>query len=1135
MKTPRLKSFAGRSGQKNGFALVITISLMVLLSLLAVGLLSLSTVSLRASTQGNAMQEARSNARLGLMLAVGELQKQLGSDKRITAPASIADAAAPRHMSGVWDSAALSSETPSVDPSTQFRGFLGSGNEEDRTLLPGGNRVTLVGSGSLGSSAPQTDIVEAGTVGIAGASGSNTTGRFAWAGFDESTKSKINLVRTEPRNISNPSHALMGAAPRFGLEEISEFSGFDWFTSTEQERIVSLGSADRIDSLRDVVGARQHDFTVSSQGLLTDAARGGLKKDLSRMTESLPAGMATQRIYDDPDASRQTNNPYWGQLAEYANLYKESVAGAGGYGIQAQVPTGGGPAYNPRERAYNRPQTPRGMTLMPVVSRVQLQFSLISKDAHGGWGASTIRNTTGDPRRQYMLYMIYSPVVTLYNPYNVELELDEMRLEFEDVPIGFRFYINGQPQTTRLAHFNQLYLYHDNNSNTPKKFGLNLKSSYSQSTTSPIRLAPGESRIFGESVAGTSTFASGGIFDWQDNLTASVPLGPGYAPGMGFWVDWLTPDEMLTASDDQMGIISLRSTDTIDVEFAPMPSQASGNKLGIDISLVSRGRNTRAGRLELNYSNETTLTESMSQNKDADLLFPARLQRPYRTTEIYQRPTDQVKNFSRVKPFAIFSFEGKTTLDSATPSRPWVQNSQSSNMCVMNLRNEKLDQHTHEMRLIPWDPSMAIEHDPLTNRTYSHTSRSTLSGVQAAPMYEVPSLPLQSLAQLRHAQLAPQGFMGGSTYTVGESFATPLIPADTVTQRGSAGYTLIDHPWFANTTLWDSYYFSTIADQGGVAMGSNRQSSQIAQAFFNGEEQLLNPRYLPATNLAPDAAAAEVTSDEGYLTAAAHMVVDGPFNVNSTSVDAWVALLSSLNKETVEYYDGTGGARGNGQLDSVDKAENPFSRMRRPSGPPVESNAAGLGARESRWSGFHTLPTEQVRELAEQIVEEVRERGPFLSMADFVNRRPGSNTEEALKGALQAAIDRTSINASFSEDSENYGANDTRDSGFEFPEAMHGLNAVGAPGYLTQGDILSSLGQILTVRADTFRIRAYGESVDNNGDVKARAWCEAVVQRTVDYVDETDSAEDLPTTDANETFGRRFILTGFRWLAPEEV
>lgn len=89
-----------------GFALIVTLSLMVLLILLAIGLLTLSSISLRAASQGDAMATARANARLALMVALGELQTHAGPDTRITATGSIMDSAAPSkaHLTGVWDS-----------------------------------------------------------------------------------------------------------------------------------------------------------------------------------------------------------------------------------------------------------------------------------------------------------------------------------------------------------------------------------------------------------------------------------------------------------------------------------------------------------------------------------------------------------------------------------------------------------------------------------------------------------------------------------------------------------------------------------------------------------------------------------------------------------------------------------------------------------------------------------------------------------------------------------------------------------------------------------------------------------------------------------------------------------------------
>lgn len=118
-----------------GFALVVTLTLMVLLTLLAVGLLSLSAVTLRADSRNSAPSEARANAKMALMVAIGELQKEMGPDQRISVTADQRMASdgdgeetsvAPGNMywTGVYDSW----RSDVVDrPTPQFRSWLVSG------------------------------------------------------------------------------------------------------------------------------------------------------------------------------------------------------------------------------------------------------------------------------------------------------------------------------------------------------------------------------------------------------------------------------------------------------------------------------------------------------------------------------------------------------------------------------------------------------------------------------------------------------------------------------------------------------------------------------------------------------------------------------------------------------------------------------------------------------------------------------------------------------------------------------------------------------------------------------------------------------------------------------------------------
>ena len=181
-------------------------------------------------------------------------------------------------------------------------------------------------------------------------------------------------------------------------------------------------------------------------------------------------------------------------------------------------------------------------------------------------------------------------------------------------------------------------------------------------------------------------------------------------------------------------------------------------------------------------------------------------------------------------------------------------------------------------------------------------------------------------------------------------------------------------------------------------------------------------------------------------------------------------------------------------------------------------------------------------------MRQVKLRGPFLNMADFVNRRLAGG-ETGRCGALQAAIDwdefngnsagnsRDSINGRFKRSGDMVSSTPPAD-GFVNPEAHLGSKFTNIPGYVMQGDLLKRIGNQITVRDDTFTIRAYGESRDAKGQLKSQAYCEAVVQRGNHYVDDSDEAttrsENL-NSETNRMFGRKLELVTFKWLSMNET
>ena len=428
-------------------------------------------------------------------------------------------------------------------------------------------------------------------------------------------------------------------------------------------------------------------------------------------------------------------------------------------------------------------------------------------------------------------------------------------------------------------------------------------------------------------------------------------------------------------------------------------------------------------------------------------------------------------------------------------------------------------------------------------------------GQTAITTHSVPREPLVSLGAFQHSMAngflfqAPRGTPGDGygtlnsrdplnpqiSHAIGNSAAPAVMEPDktfSIMPDGS-GRPFADHSYLANRALWDDWFLSSIAPMTGSTSFNGISQRGLAESFFDGTRKLPNSRYIPDLGgLTPAEALnkvfdANAPRDEAMDIVATLLRVDGMFNVNSTSVPAWISILSGLREGTIASRDTNGTA----STTVAGPEKTPVSGQLTP------ADLTG-SADTAPWVGRRELDDTQIEELATAIVKEVRRSGPFLSLSDFVNRRPGTDTDLAVAGPIQRALDSDTVSINDAFESGGAVVSSSVAARLEFPEAEEGFKSRGIPGIVKQGDTLTPIAPFISVRSDSFLIRAYGETVDEAGNVTARAWCEALVVRSNDFIDPVDPPEtELAnlTSYANTQFGRRFAIRSFRWLQPDEV
>ncbi len=1099
-----------------GFALVITLSLMVLLTILAVGIMSLASVSLRHASIGNHEQIAHANARIAMIIALGELQKHLGPDARATARAEtlardtrMGTSVSPNTPQSWWVGVSHSDGKTKLQPSDKDVVWLLSGLNGgliDGTLA---DPVTLIGAGSLDLPAFTGGLeIKAGRVSVRNGAG-KTTGAYAWFVDDNGMRAQL---RASHPNITNnhpthPSGGVLAASynPAI-LREMETFSA----TPQQIQRIGSLGDLCFLGLTKATTERKFFSYTTRSLGVLSDTRNGGLKKDLTIAFENpavfasvFPTGNTPEYLLisrEKLDASAELkSNGYihWAILRDYYNLKKhiKTIGSSPTLQIQtfsknpylfdtSRVNKAPHQLFDGSARPYGQPHVFAGGAyinnpISPVLAHLQQNCWLEYIPSSGTVKPKLITNA-----------QLWS---SHYNPYNIALNV------FNDPGTG-----------ARLMNFPMIAVTVDGYLKRVNTIHAKLEVHAPGQAVIP----PGKSQLLG--FARNTTLGN----DTDDRLYSNAvqnlvaesvkvthTLKSDLPPSVSFTTEFFSPrPTFLIGCDHKRG-----NDEVSQVMFTPF----AWDKI-----------NAGGGSID------ATKVESSSPQPG---LGGAPADRPGKII----RKTVPRGELNR-NSMASFAFSLRTIREAESPLRPLID----SNIRAQ-WNNPRWDSPlglkviaTHSMDFEGVAQEKNIQTDlSCAPRGYTYLgSGRTAADPNRVILFDVPRRDLVSLGQLQHA--AAGRFSYEPSYIIGNSYANPRIPltdwkagiTDTFSADNQAGFNipgsfnLYDASYITNEVLWDSYTFTTLPQENDNFGGGDVPADY--PALLAQTIPLPNPRHIPYIPAGSGFNAATLRAPGNATTGsffhnAGHLLVDGSFNVNSTSIDAWEAFLSGTSGLPFGKINADGALAG---FESTSKIR--FPRVASSFGEGMSTSSYD----ENFWTGFRELEQEEVREIATEIVKEIKKRGPFLTMADFVNRRLEYG-DTGKSGTLQAALDAT-VNKTPDPDFTLKAA-----TGRKFSNLPDGATqGTGFPGQLLQGDVLQALAPYMTVRSDTFTIRAYGESRDGT-NIRAKAWCEAVVQRYPDPLT-PDTAAKPPLEELaqpSNPFGRQFHIISFRWMHPDEV
>ncbi|MFT4901718.1 MAG: hypothetical protein ACI81V_000993 [Lentimonas sp.] len=322
-----------------------------------------------------------------------------------------------------------------------------------------------------------------------------------------------------------------------------------------------------------------------------------------------------------------------------------------------------------------------------------------------------------------------------------------------------------------------------------------------------------------------------------------------------------------------------------------------------------------------------------------------------------------------------------------------------------------------------------------------------------------------------------------------------------------------------NTLAWfDRFYFSGFA--------------RIDRpAEYNPALGLPNPTLRPYQLDDPERTLRELqalspSDASGASTLAAHLLVNNRFNINSTSVAGWKAILGGLNLNdwTSLHYpeDRSDGTQLTTQQNTHARTFARFGTSlaetyHAPATPELnDSETVAPSAYYRR--GARRFDASEIEQLAREIVQRIKARGtPFDSMQQFLSAEPATS-QSLLEHAIASA---------FSSDQRQHWDHSWETEGVRSAQSEHLEIDHFSPGFLTQADIMAAIGPMLAPRSDTFKIRARAQTYSPQGDLSGSACIEAILQRTPEAIDH------YPTNNPGAV--RRFKILSTRWLSPQEL